>query len=52
MKRGLSGACFHGCAMSPEIVIYDEIPNLEMLGFILLAHIDLGDCGKRKDEIE
>jgi hypothetical protein len=22
------------------------------LGFILLAHIDLGDCGKRKDEIE
>ncbi|MFT4639666.1 MAG: hypothetical protein ACI8T1_002991 [Verrucomicrobiales bacterium] len=25
---------------------------LKYLGFILLAHIDLGDCGKRKDEIE
>jgi hypothetical protein len=26
--------------------------SFELLGFILLAHIDLGDCGKRKDEIE
>ncbi|MFT4640982.1 MAG: hypothetical protein ACI8T1_004316, partial [Verrucomicrobiales bacterium] len=30
IKKGLSGACFHGCSMSPEIVIYDEIPNLEI----------------------
>ena len=30
IKRGLSGTCFRGCSISPEIVIYDEIPNWEI----------------------